>query len=78
MSTKASDAKSHFSDDLYQKHIKIFLINSKEDNNKDDLWQEKRKIYRKTSNIVDIVGSMIIDLLIALTANKFQFDSKMN
>ena len=34
--------------------------------------------YKKTSNIVDIVGSMKIVILIALHLNKFQFDSKVN
>ena len=39
---------------------------------------KNQKTYHKTSNIVNIVGSMIINLLIALHLNKFQFNSKTN
>ena len=71
------DAKAHFSDDSFQSYIKTFLINSKEENIKDGFWQEPENNC-KTSNIDDIVGSMIINLSIALHLNKFEFDSKMN
>ena len=72
-----SDAKGHFGDDSYQNYIKIFLFYSKEEISKRG-FGKNREICRKTSNIVDIVGSMIINLSIALHLNKFQFDSKMN
>ena len=42
------------------------------------VFDKNQKTYRKTSNVVNIVGSMIINLSIALHWNKFQFDSKMN
>ena len=35
-----SDAKAHFGDDLYQNYIKTILINSKEENIKNDFWQK--------------------------------------
>ena len=35
MPTIESDAKVHFSDNLYKNYIKIFLINRKEENNED-------------------------------------------
>ena len=38
------DAKAYFSDDLYQSYIKIFLINSKEENNEKGIWQEPEYI----------------------------------
>ena len=40
-------------------------------------WQELKNISQNL-NIVDIVGSMIKVLSIALHLNKTQFDSKMN
>ena len=39
-----SDAKAHFGDDSYQNYIKSLLINSKEENIKDDFWQELENI----------------------------------
>ena len=44
MSTNASDAKTYFSDDSSQNCIEIFLINSKEEKNEDDFWQEPENI----------------------------------
>ena len=59
MITDESDAKAHFSDNLYLNYIKIFLINKKEENNEYGFWQQ---LENKTSDIVNIVGSMIIAL----------------
>ena len=39
---------------------------------------KNRKTYQKSTNIVNIVGSMKTVLSIALHLNKFQFDSKLN
>ena len=40
MLTNESDVKAYFGDNLYKNYIKIFLINRKEENNEDGLWQE--------------------------------------
>ena len=44
MSTNICDAKAYFDEDLYQNHIKILRINSKEENIKDGFWQELENI----------------------------------
>ena len=77
MSTKASDAKTYFSDDSYKNYVKTFLITNKEKNMKIDFGKNWRTCH-KTSHIINIVGSMIIVLSIALYLNKFQFESKLN
>ena len=70
MSTKVSDATTYFSDDSYQNYVKIFLSKAKKKISKRD-FGKNRKFCHNTSNIVDILGSKIINLSKTLRLNEF-------